>query len=431
MKKDKDNTDIEDKENINSKEFEYILKQTKYKYVLGALIAIIIAVFLSVTITYYIYEGKKYDELYRATEKALENGDEIISAKDSIDDISTVLTSFANLIDEEYIGDISKKEIIEQTVKGFVNGLGDEYSVYMTKEEVEEYMANQLGNYVGIGIYISEDENKNAIIVGIMDDSPAEKAGLKEEDIIVEVDGESVIGTGTEEVSSRVKGENGTKVTIKIYRGEEELEYTLERQDIKVYHVEYKILDNNIGYVSLATFDAGCAKELYDAFTDLKNKGVQKVVLDLRYNTGGYVEEALEMLDMLLNDGEIELITKSADGTEKIDKAKGEREFDFELVVLANNYSASASEILVGALKDNERAKIVGITTYGKGVIQNFYELSDGGALKLTTQEFFTPNNNRINKVGISPNYEVELLQEDVQNGIDTQLEKAKELLNN
>ncbi len=430
MKKDKDNTDIEDKENINPEEFEYILKQTKYKYVLGALIAIIIAVFLSVTITYYIYEGKKYDELYRATEKVLENGDEIISAKDSIDDISTVLTSFANLIDDEYIGDISKKEIIEQTVKGFVNGLGDEYSVYMTKEEVEEYMSNQLGNYVGIGIYISENEDKNAVIVGIMSDSPAEKAGLKEEDIIVEVDGESVLGIGTDEVSAKVKGENGTNVTIKIYRGEEELEFTLERQDIKVYHVEHTILEDNIGYVALATFDAGCAKELQEAFTDLKNKGVTKVILDLRYNTGGYVSEALEMLDMLLNDGEIELITKSADGTEKRDKAEGKREFDFELVVLANNYSASASEILVGALKDNKRAEIVGITTYGKGVIQNFYELADGGALKLTTQEFFTPNNNRINKVGISPNYEVELSQEDVQNGIDTQLEKAKELLN-
>ena len=419
----------EENQNITQEEFEVILKQTKIKYLLGALIVLIIAVFLSVTITYYIYEGKKYNDVYRATEKVLENGDEIISATDSIGEISTVLLPFARLIDEEYIGDISKKEIIEQTIKGFINGLDDEYSEYMTKEEVEDYKANQLGNYVGIGVYISEDDDSNAIIVGVMKDSPAEKVGIKEEDIIVSVNGESVIGMGSEVVSSKVKGENGTEVNITIYRGEEELEFTLVRQDIKVYHVEYNILENNIAYVSLLTFDEGCAEELKAAFNDLKKQGVQKIILDLRYNTGGYVNEALDILDMLLNDGEIELITKSADGTEKIDKAKGEKEFDFEMVVLANDYSASASEILVGALKDNKRAIIVGITTYGKGVIQNFYELSDGGALKLTTQEFFTPDNHRINKTGISPDYEVKLSEEDLKNGIDSQLEKAKELL--
>ena len=424
-----DEENLKEEKNITQEELEYLLKQTKIKYLLGTLIVLIIAVFLSVTITYYIYEGKKYNDVYRATEKVLEKGDEFITATDSLGEISTVLLPFAQLIDEEYIGDISKKEIVEQTIKGFINGLGDEYSEYMTQEEVEDYKTNQLGNYVGIGIYISEDENSNAVIVGVMKDSPAEKAGLKEEDIIVEVNGESVIGMGSEVVSSKVKGENGTEVNVEIYRGEEELDFTLVRQDIKVYHVEYKVLENNIAYVSLLTFDEGCAEEIKEAFNDLKNQGVKKVILDLRYNTGGYVNEALDILDMLLNDGEIELITKSADGTEKIDKAKDEKEFDFEMVVLTNDYSASASEILVGALKDNKRAIIVGLTTYGKGVIQNFYELSNGGALKLTTQEFFTPNNNRINKTGIAPDYEIKLLDEDLNNGIDAQLEKAKELL--
>ena len=272
----------EENQNITQEEFEVILKQTKIKYLLGALIVLIIAVFLSVTITYYIYEGKKYNDVYRATEKVLENGDEIISATDSIGEISTVLLPFARLIDEEYIGDISKKEIIEQTIKGFINGLDDEYSEYMTKEEVEDYKANQLGNYVGIGVYISEDDDSNAIIVGVMKDSPAEKVGIKEEDIIVSVNGESVIGMGSEVVSSKVKGENGTEVNITIYRGEEELEFTLVRQDIKVYHVEYNILENNIAYVSLLTFDEGCAEELKAAFNDLKKQGVQKIILDLR-----------------------------------------------------------------------------------------------------------------------------------------------------
>ena len=419
----------EEKNNINEEELENRIKQIKYKCIISTIILLIIAVFLSVTITYYIYEGKKYNDVYRATEKVLSEGDEFTTATASISDIATVLTSFARLIDEEYVGDISKKEIIEQTIKGFINGLGDEYSEYMTKEEVDEYKTNQLGNYVGIGVYISTDDDDNAVIVGVMKESPAEKAGLKAEDIIVGVDGESIIGMGADTASDRIKGENGTEVRVTIYRGSEELDFVLVRQDIKVYHVEYEVLDNNIGYVSLSTFDEGCAEEFKNALKDLEKKGVKKIVLDLRYNTGGYVNEALDMLDMLLNDGEIELITKSADGTEKIDKAKGNKEFDFDIVVLANNYSASASEILVGALKENDRAVIVGLTTYGKGVIQNFYELSDGGALKLTTQEFFTPDNNKINKTGIKPNYEVELNEEDLKNGIDTQLEKAKELL--
>lgn len=418
-------------ENINTQEqFEYKMKQMKYKYILGASVLLVIAVFLSVTITYYVSVGKKYDELYRATSNAIEDENEITTAADSIDDISTVLYAFAEVIDEEYIGDISKKEIVEQTVKGFVNGIGDEYSEYMTKEEVEEYKSNQLGNYVGIGIYISEDENGNSIIIGIISDSPAEEVGLKENDIIVSVDGESVIGMNPEYVSGKVKGEENTDVKITVYRSEEEIEYTVTRKAIKVYHVEYEVLENNIGYVSLMTFDEDCAKEMREAFNDLKSQGVQKVILDLRYNTGGYVDEALEILDMLLDDGEIELITKSADGSEIIDKAVGEKEFDFEMVVLANKYSASASEIVVGALKDNERAVIVGNITYGKGVIQNVYNLSDGGALKLTTQEFFTPNNDGINKVGITPNYEVELSEDDIKNGKDTQFEKAKEILN-
>lgn len=419
-------------ENVNTQEqFEYRLKQLKYKFILGATVLLVIAVFLSVTITYYVSVGKKYDELYRATSKAIEDENEIITATDSIDDISTVLSVFAEVIDEEYIGDISKKQIIEQTVKGFVNGIGDEYSEYLTKDEWDDYQSNQLGNYVGIGIYISEDENGNAIIVGVISDSPAEEVGLKEEDIIIGIDGESAVGMSVDEVSSKVKGEENTDVKLTVYRAGEEIEYTVTRKSIKVYHVEYEKLENNIGYVSLTTFDEGCAEEMKAAFDDLKSQGVEKIILDLRYNTGGYVNEALEILDMLLEDGQIELITKSANGEEEIDRAKGEKEYNFELVVLSNEYSASASEILVGALKDNGIATIVGKTTYGKGVIQNIYTLADGGVLKLTTQEYFTPNNEKIDKLGIAPDYEVELTEEDIKNGKDTQLEKAKELLNN
>ena len=418
-------------ENINLDEnYKYMLKQMKYKYILRFVIVILLAVVLSVGITYYIAVGKKYDKLYTATSKVIEDGDEIITATDSVSDISSVLSVFAQVIDREYIGDISKKEIVEETVKGFVNGIGDEYSEYMTKEEWDEYLAD-LGNYVGIGVYLSTDENDNVVIVGVIKDSPAESVGLKEEDIIMSVDGVSATGLDVEEISAKVKGVENTPVQITVYRNGEEVEFTLVRKAIKVYHVEYEMLENNIGYVSLLTFDEGCADEMKSAFDDLKSQGAKKVILDLRYNTGGYVNEALDILDMLLEDGQIELITKDAAGNEEIDKAKDSKEYDFELVVLANEYSASASEILIGALKDNKRATIVGTTTYGKGVIQNVYELSDGGALKLTTHEYFTPNNEKINKIGIAPDYEVEFTEEDIKNEFDSQLEKAKEILNN
>lgn len=429
MKDNKTKENEEENEICTPEEYKERLKQVKYKFVLWTAILLIIAVSLSITITYYIYEGRKYDQLYRATDKVIENGDKVITATDAISDISTVLVPFAQVIDEKYVGDISQKEIVEQTIKGFVKGLGDEYSEYMTKEEVDKYMSDNLGNYVGIGVYISENDDKNTIIIGVMKDSPAEKVGLKAEDYIIEIDGESALGIGVDEVSRLIKGEEGTTVKLKILRGEEELEFTVERDDIKVYHVEYEVLDNNVGYVSLLTFDEGCAEEMKNALTDLKNKGVNKIILDLRYNTGGLLKEALDMLDMLLDDGQIELITKSADGTETIDKARGNKDFDCELVVLSNEYSASASEVLIASLKENGRAKIVGTKTYGKGVIQNFYELSNGGALKLTTEEFFTPKNNKINKVGIEPDYVVELDEEALKNGVDSQLEKAKEIL--
>lgn len=426
MEENKSNED-----NLNMEEnYKYTIQQIKYKYILGGMIVVILAVVLAVAITYYITIGNKYNRLYRATSNAITDKSEIITASDSVSEISNVLTAFATVIDEMYIGDISKKQIVESTVKGFVEGIGDEYSEYMTKEEWDEYQSDQLGNYVGIGVYLSMDENDNVVIVGVIKDSPAESVGLKEEDIITKVDGESAVGMDTEDISQRVKGEENTEVKLTVYRNGEEKEFIITRKAIKVYHVEYEMLENNIGYVSLLTFDEGCAKEMKDAFDDLKSQGATKIILDLRYNTGGYVDETLEILDMLLEDGQIELITKSADGTEEIDKAKGNKEYDFKLVVLSNEYSASASEILIGALKDNKRATIVGTTTYGKGVIQNVYPLSDGGVLKLTTQEYFTPTNEKINKIGIEPDYVVELTDEDLQNEFDSQLEKAKEILN-
>ena len=315
---------------------------------------------------------------------------------------------------------------MDETIKGYVNGLGDEYSEYMTAKEWEEYQADSLGNYVGIGIYMSTDKNGNVVVVSPIKDTPAEEAGLESGDIIVYVNDESVIGIPTDEVSSKIKGEEGTKVKITVLREEEYLDFEIERKAIKVYHVETEMLENNVGYMALLTFDEGCAQEVKSAYEDLKSQGAKKIILDLRNNTGGLVNECLQIADMMLPKDAIELITIDAKGNEEISTSKSDPIIDCEMVVLINEYSASASEILVAALKENDVAEVVGTTSYGKGVIQSVIPLQDGSVLKLTVSEYFTPKKNKINKVGVKPDYEVEL---DYENEIDTQLNKAKELL--
>ncbi len=381
------------------------------------IIAIIIAI-VSSWLTYFFGVKPLYEGIEK--EEYSENSNE------NIEKISTNIKTFRQMIDRFYIGEVDEKNMLEETLKGYVNGLGDEYSSYMTSEEWEEFQSDALGNYVGIGIYMSVDKNGNVVIVSPIKGTPAEAAGLKSEDIIVEVDGETVIGEDIETVSSKIKGEPGSKVKLTVVRGEEYKEFEVERKEIKVYHVESKMLENNIGYLELITFDEGCADEFKKAYEELKSKGAKKLIIDLRFNTGGLVDEALDILNMIVPKDENVLITVDSKGNKEYTKAMGEDIIDEEIVVLVNEYSASASEIMVGALKDHKLAQVVGTKTYGKGVIQNVYMLNDGSALKLTVNEYYTPNETKINKVGIEPDVVVEIEEDDEE---DMQLKKAVELL--
>ena len=349
-------------------------------------------------------------------------------AEENIDLISRNLKEFRNLIDECYLGEIDEQKIMDETIKGYINGLDDEYSEYMTKEEWEDFQANAFGNYVGIGIYMSVDKNGNVIILSPIKDTPAEAAGLQSGDVIVSVNDENVLGMDSEKVSTMIKGEEGTKVKLTVFRDPDYVDVEVERKAIKIYHVEHEILDNNIGYVSLGTFDEGCAEEFKTALETLNSKGVNKIIVDLRNNTGGIVEEALTIANMFIEKDKTLLITTDSKGNKEISKAQNDPIIvGKEVVVLVNEYSASASEILVGALKDHGKAKTVGTKTFGKGVIQSVFGLNDGSALKLTINEYFTPNETKINKVGIEPDYVVELNTETEE---DEQLNKAIELLN-
>lgn len=398
----------------------YQRKQLIYKCVLST---ILVACVTAVVTFYVTYNSLGRNHLL-VMGSSSENGTENISA------ISTNLKSFRTLIDEYYIGDIDEQKMMDETVKGYVNGLEDEYSEYMTASEWEDYQADALGNYVGIGIYMSQDTNGNIVILEPMEESPAEAVGLKSGDIIIEVDSESVIGSNTQEVASKVKGEEGTKTHLKILRNNEYLEFDVERKGIKVYHVKSEMKENQIGYIKLSTFDEGCSAEFKTAFENLQAQGAQKLVLDLRDNTGGLVDEALEIADMMIPKGQTMLLTVDSKENKEVTKAEEEPIINMDMVVLVNGYSASASEILVGALKDNQKATIVGKKTYGKGVIQNVFSLTDGSVLKLTTAEYFTPNEVKINKIGIEPDVEVEdVPEEEGAEEIDEQLNKGLEIL--
>lgn len=396
-------------------EFEKEKRKMKSYFIVTAIIlVIVVAVFSS-----------EFTLLYYTRNSRLSKSESVENSNENIEGIAKTLKNFRQLIDQVYIGDIDEQKILDETIKGYVNGLDDEYSEYMTKDEWEEFQSGALGNYVGIGIYMAVDKNDNIVVLSPIEGTPAQKAGLKQGDIIVSVNDENALGVSSDIVSSMIKGEEGTSVKITVLRGTEYLDFDIKREAIKIYHVESEMLENNIGYISLLTFDEGCSAEFQTALENLNSQGAKKLIIDLRNNTGGLVDEALSIADMIIPKGENMLITVDSQGHKEYSKAQKDPIVNCEIIVLVNEYSASASEILVGALRDTVGAKVVGTTTFGKGVIQSVYLLEDNSALKLTVNEYFTPKETKINKVGIEPDYVVELDEESEE---DTQLNKAIEL---
>ena len=349
--------------------------------------------------------------------------------------ISNTIAGFRKIIDQKFLGEIDEQKILNETIKGYIKGLNDPYTEYMTKEEMEEFSQDVMGNFTGIGIYLTKDVEKNAVIViSPIKDTPAHKAGIWPGDIITKVDGVSYTGEELTEASNKIKGEIGTSVKLEILRDGKTMEFEVTREHIKINHVESKVLENNIGYIEFNSFDEGCSKEFKEKLEELKGKNITALVIDIRNNGGGLVTEALDIADFIVEKDATLLITTDKKGKEEITKAKNDPMINMPVVLLTNSSSASASEILAGALKDNGKATIVGEKTYGKGVIQELLTLTDGSGLKITTNEYFTPNRNKINKVGITPDIEVKL-DEKVQGQLviegkdDTQLQKAIEIL--
>lgn len=354
-------------------------------------------------------------------------GTKYILVSNNDNSLSGMISKYRKIIDEYYLGEIDEEKIKESTLKGYVEGLGDEYSEYIPKDEYESFTDNINGNYVGIGIYMAVyKDTEEIVILAPIENSPAEKVGITSGDIILKVDGVEYSGEQLDEASNAIKGEAGTKVKLELKRNEEIIELEIERQSAIINPAKAEVKEGNIGYIKITSFDSNTSEEFKQRYGELESKNIKSLIVDLRDNGGGIVGEALTIADYILPKDSKMLITVNKKQKEVIETAKLDAIVNIPIVVLVNENSASASEILTGALKDNNRAKIVGTTTYGKGVIQEVLKLNDGSAIKLTTEEYFTPNRNKINKVGITPDIEVQNGDESKK---DSQLEKALELL--
>ena len=407
----------------NETKFEKVVKEI-VKYIVIIIIIFALAEVLA-TLKYKNLKGKIAVESLKGSSK-----------EETIKNISSNMKSLRSVIDKMYIGDIDENKLREEALKGYIKGIGDKYTEYFTKEEWGKLNEVVSGEFYGIGVYLelSKDE-KNIVITSVMKDSPAEKAGLKSGDILAKVNEKDIDSEDFENVTKYIKGEKGTKVKVTVYREKEKIEKEIERQEIKVNSTKHKMLENNIGYIHISTFTEHTDKDFEASYKELENQGMKKLIIDVRFNTGGELEATKKVLEQLLKKDSQIIITRDKEGKEEVIKTKKGTNKNIEIVVLGNNYSASASEILISALVDNKVAKFVGEKTYGKGVIQTIVPLSDGGALKVTTEEYLRQNKEKINKVGITPEFEVKLElkgmeKENPDDKKDNQLQKAIDILN-
>lgn len=359
----------------------------------------------------------------------------ILSSLTSETNLTKSLKSIEKLVNSKYlnVSDIDEIKAIDGAIEGYIDSLGDEYTEYIPADEMKEYTESIMGNFVGIGIYMIQNTEKNLVqVLSPIRESPAEKAGIKAGDLITKVNGVSYTADQMTEMSNTIKGEEGSNVTIEVLRGEQTLTFEVTRAKVNTNPIYSEKLENNIGYLEITSFDEGVAEDFKSKYLALKEQGIKGLVIDLRDNGGGIVDEALKIVDYIVPKNQTTLITVDKDGKEEFSKSKEDRLVEEPVVVLVNSSSASASEIMAGALKDLKCATIVGTKTYGKGVIQQLLTLSNGAGLKITVEEYYTPNKTKINKVGITPDYEVLLetsITREPTDANDTQLNKAKEIL--
>ena len=349
------------------------------------------------------------------------------SGKVTEKEVSKKLNKLNALIDKYYLyeDEIDTDKLAEGIYSGYTSALGDKYTVYYDEDETKALMESTSGTFSGVGATLTKDADTGyATIVNVYEDSPAEKAGLKAGDILEKIDDHEVGDEQLDTVVSWIKGEKGTDVKITVLRDGEELELTATRDTIEVKTVSYEMKENQIGYIRVSEFDTVTYDQFKEALDDLENHGMQWLVVDLRNNPGGSLDTVTNMLRLLLPEGTI-VSTKDKNGKTDEITCDGTHEFKKAMAVLVNQYSASASEIFSGAVQDYGTAKIVGVTTYGKGVVQQLMDLGDGTCLKVTIAEYYTPNGRSINGKGVEPDVEVEYQYDEENPKADNQLDQA------
>lgn len=340
--------------------------------------------------------------------------------------ISTKMQELQSYIDRFYLFDYDEENVESGIYKGMMAGLGDVYTNYYTPEEYASFMESSNGSYSGIGAMLSQDYNTGIItVVKVFKGSPAAEAGVQSDDILYKVKGEEVTGMDLNLVVSDLKGEEGTDVEASFMRGTDVLDLTLTRRSIEVPTVEYRLITDKIGYISISEFDDVTDDQFIAALDDLNSQGMENLIIDLRDNGGGLVDVTCDILDQLLPEGLI-VYTEDKDGNREEETSDAEHYFPGKMAVLVNGNSASASEIFAGAIKDYGVGTLIGTQTFGKGIVQSLFPLSDGSAIKVTVSRYYTPAGNNIHEVGITPDI---ILEKDTESEEDNQLQKAIDVL--
>lgn len=330
------------------------------------------------------------------------------------------LNQLYNAVNSSFYEEVDEDALLEGAYKGLVSGLDDPYSSYMTADEYSDWKASATGEYSGVGITFTRDDDGNFVVISIEKDSPAQEAGMKAGDIITKVDGKEY--DDLDIIGNAIRGEEGSKVELTYTRDGKEDKATLVREKIVQHSVEHEMLEGEIGYIRISSFIESTAEDFKSALEDIEDKDAKGLVLDLRDNGGGLVDSCVDIADEFLDEGVVVYVEDRNKEKTEYDSDDGKTEL--KTVVLVNENSASASEILAAALQDNG-IELVGKTTFGKGVIQSTAELDDGSALKLTIMQYFSPKGNAINKKGVEPDYQVENQETSEE---DAQLEKALSL---
>ncbi len=433
MNKDNNYLDKDSINNINNEEALQQKQQGKGLFYSGLVSGLVLSL-LIVSIVFLATRIQTFVNIRTQKNSNIQSNLELNTDSLLDDSVKAKIQGIESLMKAYFYHDNIDEDAMEDGIyKGMVDSLGDPYSVYYTSEEFQEFSQATEGIYYGIGAAISMDKNTTLPKIStVFDDTPAQQAGLRENDIIYEVNGASTYGQTTTEVVAQIKGEEGTSVNLTIFREDasDYLYIDVTRGKVETPTVTFEMLDGETAYIQIGEFDSVTINQFSDALTSAKDNKMEGLIIDLRSNPGGSMDAVVEVARMLLPEGMI-VYTENKYGERVEYTCEGKNEIDVPLVVLINGNSASAAEILAGAVKDYKIGTLVGTTTFGKGIVQQVVTLNDGSAIKVTVSSYFTPNGNNIHEIGVEPDVICEFDAEAYygEENYDNQLDEARKVL--